>query len=438
MFNYEGKLNDEVLKESIELDYLKRNKNLVVLANLLISEDRNSMISIDGKWGSGKTFFVRQFKYLVENNNTTYNDIFTEKELYTFSSIQKSSLIVYYNAWENDSHRDALESLLYNILDEYPLMKDQVADFDSFKKMLKCFARDFLYSSTNGLLDINNFDKLKSFQDLANEIVTIEEKRIAFNNLIELILGDKKRLILIIDELDRCKPSYAIELLETLKHFYNNDKISIIVSTNNMELTNTIKAYYGLNFDGYAYLSKFYDYIISLDNANIKEYLKNKYNFGIKTWAYHDFSYLIMKYFDFTLRDCNRFITLYNLSKKYIESSEYDYRDRHYIHTCILVPIALALKIKNIYKYDSFVSGKEDSLIIGFLDSFVSDTNFEKWLKELSGVSPDSDYKMKVLDEYHDSFNDEYKYGKYPFFEAISMIGTDLLIDNGYKNKTEK
>ena len=145
-----------------------------------------------------------------------------------------------------------------------------------------------------------------------------------------------------------------------------------------------------------------------------------------------------MKYFDFTLRDCNRFITLYNLSKKYIESSEYDYRDRHYIHTCILVPIALALKIKNIYKYDSFVSGKEDSLIIGFLDSFVSDTNFEKWLKELSGVSPDSDYKMKVLDEYHDSFNDEYKYGKYPFFEAISMIGTDLLIDNGYKNKTEK
>ena len=108
------------------------------------------------------------------------------------------------------------------------------------KKMFKSFCRDFLYSVSGEILDINNFDQINSFDDLAKEITTIEEKKIAFNKLVDEILGDKKRLILIIDELDRCKPTFAVEMLEIIKHFYTNEKITIIVSTNNSELSNSV------------------------------------------------------------------------------------------------------------------------------------------------------------------------------------------------------
>ena len=216
----EGEITNGVLKETIESNVLRRNSKLMMLSNLLSKADKNLIVSIDGRWGSGKTFFVKQFKYLIENiDDYTNNKEFDDYAKKSFRDLRDTSLVVYYNAWENDMHNDALESLMYNIMNEYPSMKDQLADFNSFKEMFMSFARDFVYASSNGILDLDNFQKLESFEDLAKNIKTIEEKKKAFNNLIDCILGNKNRMILIIDELDRCKPSFAVELLETIKHF---------------------------------------------------------------------------------------------------------------------------------------------------------------------------------------------------------------------------
>lgn len=432
MINTEIDLNDELLKQSIEENILNRNSKLVIMSKLLANLTNNVTISIDGRWGTGKTYFVKQFKYVVENiEKYTDNKTFSVEEKVAFNKINNTSLVVYYNAWENDSHTNALESLIYNVLNEYPKMKNQVANFEDFKKVFKNICRDVIYKGTLELLDINHFDELKSFEDLAKEIKTIEEKQKIFNQLIDYILGNKNRLILIIDELDRCKPSFAIELLETIKHFYNNDKITVIVSTNNHELSNTIRNYYGNDFDGYGYLNKFYDSIISLDRVNIKEYLQKKLDFCTKTWAWHDFSYLVMIHYNFSLRECNRYVSLYNMLISYIENDRKFFEDRNYIHTCILIPIALALKIKNIDKYDMFVNKKGERIILDFLENNISNNEkYVSWIKNLSKVSVDGDYKQKVLQTYYEVFDNEYTHFKFPFFDAISMIGTDLLISN--------
>ena len=432
MINTESDLNDELLKQSIEENTLNRNSKLVIMSKLLANLNKNVTISIDGRWGTGKTYFVKQFKYIVEHiENYNDNKIFTAEEKVAFNKIHNSSLVIYYNAWENDSHANALESLIYNILNEYPNMKNQVVDFKDFKKVFKKISRDIIYKGTLELLDINNFDDLNSFEDLSKEITTIEEKKKSFNQLIDCILGEKNRLILMIDELDRCKPSFAIELLETIKHFYNNDKVTVIVSTNNYELSNTIRNYYGNDFDGYGYLNKFYDSIISLDRINIKKYLQMKYNFCTRTWAWHDFSYLVMIHFNFSLRECNRYVSLYNMLISYIENDRKYFEDRNYIHTCILMPIVLALKIKDIDKYNLFINKEGEQIIVDFLDKSVSnDEKYVSWIKELCMVSTDGDYKQKILETYYEVFDNEYKYYKFPFFDAISMLGTDLLISN--------
>ena len=76
-----------------------------------------------------------------------------------------------------------------------------------------------------------------------------------FKELIDEILKDN-RMILIIDEVDRCNPNYATKVLEVIKHFYNLDNITTIIVTNNKELQCTIKQQFGESFDAYNYLNK--------------------------------------------------------------------------------------------------------------------------------------------------------------------------------------
>ena len=112
LIKYELEPNDENLKMTIESDFLKRNSKLMTFAKILSSVSDNLTISIDGRWGSGKTFFVKQFKYLVEHIDD-YGDerILKECDKENFRKLKENNLIVYYNSWQNDMHLNPLESL---------------------------------------------------------------------------------------------------------------------------------------------------------------------------------------------------------------------------------------------------------------------------------------------------------------------------------------
>ena len=89
-------------------------------------------------------------------------------------------------------------------------------------------------------MSAEKIDRIKTFNDLSDEINTYEERKSLFEKLVNKILSGK-RMILIVDELDRCNPYYATKLLETIKHFYNLSNVTVIIASNNKELQNTIK-----------------------------------------------------------------------------------------------------------------------------------------------------------------------------------------------------
>lgn len=69
----------------------------------------------------------------------------------------------------------------------------------------------------------------------------------------------KAPLFILVDELDRCRPTYAISLLERTKHLFEADGVAFIFATDSGQLQHTVRGVYGGDFDGKKYLSRFFD-----------------------------------------------------------------------------------------------------------------------------------------------------------------------------------
>ena len=87
-------------------------------------------------------------------------------------------------------------------------------------------------------------------------------------------------VMVLVDELDRCRPSYAIEMLEVIKHFFNTKNFVFVVATDTQQLENSIKAVYGEKFDSSVYLRRFFDRKAELSEPDIAYYLE-KHDFTI-------------------------------------------------------------------------------------------------------------------------------------------------------------
>lgn len=385
MEKFELELTEENIAKTIKDDLINNNKKLFSLIDLVSNIEDNMIVCIDGERGSGKTFLVSQFKYLVDKND--YSE-FSLKDITkeNLEKIRSNNVVVYYDAWKNDSHKDAFQSIIYNILNEFSKYKKIVPKHNTIRNFISDAFLNFFEKST---FDIINFDKITTFEDLAEQIVTEEEKKEKFKELINKIFGEK-RLILIIDEIDRCNPLYATKILETVKHFYDLENITVIVVANNKELVNTIKKQYGYNFDAYAYLNKFYDFIITLDNKNNINYSKKYLEFSERTYLPHNVAFVMFKKYNFSYRECNRYKTMYNMVKKYIEADKSkQFNESEYtIAYSILLPIILALKIKDIEKYTNVLNGDEriiKEMIEYLIDEFKNDKEIgDNWIAEIT------------------------------------------------------
>ena len=114
---------------------------------------------------------------------------------------------------------------------------------------------------TNGQQDIR--ETLEKFKKtLAETAGTLAEK------------NEQRPLVIIIDELDRCRPSYAIELLEIAKHFFSVDHIVFVLAINLSELSHSVQAVYGEEFNARGYLERFFDVDFKLPDADRKRFIQ--------------------------------------------------------------------------------------------------------------------------------------------------------------------
>lgn len=438
MKSLELKPNKEILLETLEKNIIGRNTEIINFIRLLDSIKSNFSIAIDNDWGTGKTFFVKEVKMILD----AYNEHSYDYELSNLERIKNVidiknidlHLAVYYNAWENDNQKSPLLSLIYEIIKVAKIDTNKTDISINKEKIIKdglsAIVKHFSGIDIKELLKCVETEAKDIFKEIKGQKSTKEQVDNILNNL---LLEHGERLVIFIDELDRCRPTFAVELLEQIKHYFDNDKITFVFSTNIKQLQYTIKKYYGEAFEAKRYLDKFFDLTILLNEINVIEYF-NFVNENSRGDMYDYVCKEIVKEYNFTLRDVIKFvqinkICIENLRKTKNEYLYFDEKNIRYVLTYVL-PIVIGLKIKRYDQYEDFITGKDSTPLITILSksewiSYGIDKLFsenEKSSKDINIIKEKLElmYKAIFIEEYIDKHSIEI--GKLEFTKETRKI----------------
>ncbi len=417
-------LTDEQILEHLRNNTILRNNQLSMLVKLLNSLKENTVLAIDGAWGSGKTVFVKQLLMLSNDTIKKYGHNTLDET--AISILRKKQKTFYFNAWEYDYLGDALSAMLLRLIadDDGGLTRGSIE-----KAISMINASAGLKNVTHGFIDIDNktkkADLVKSVKDQVN-------RHNAVNEFIDKLKGDSERLVFVIDELDRCRPSFAVELLEVIKHYFMRDDVTFIITTNINQLSHTIKKYYGSSFDGYAYLNKFFDFIFGLRKVGIEEYARVALDWDVQYGIVADrVACDAIKYYGFEMREINSYRSSLLIVIRFL-ARDNNWDESQYPVQLIFVPLALALRIKDGALYKQFISGHGEDILRSFATDTRSAFNYaNRIISNRQGLSQEQT-KEEVIEalvaEYKNLFipGDEVQSNRklQDFYEAISLIGS--------------
>lgn len=390
---------DENLVLTIKEDLLDRNSELNSFCHLLSNHNSINSIALDGRWGSGKTFFVKQCALLINAKNSLSNidkDIAESilkvaKQSNSFEGLTDNKLLaVYFDAWENDSNEDPVLALIYRIVQQLDLKTDGF-DLNHLAHILGTIGDAItgrpITTVFECLNEKNILDEIRKHEDLETTIKKFFE---------EVLFEKAEQLIIFVDELDRCRPSYAVQLLERVEHYFINDRITFVFSVNLEQLQHTIKNFYGNDFDACRYLDRFFDLRVTLPQINMEQYYRSLKLFDSNRII--DVLKHIQKTYNLSLRElCKINDVVHELCLKNNYTGIQDFMFKYIVTLC------LTLKITDISLHDDFINGKNDQPLLDLYDNDFGDSICEMLLNNdeelgdlitINGARLESDEKV--------------------------------------------
>lgn len=250
-------------------DLLSRKGSSAQLSELVEKIEDPLVIALNGSWGSGKSFFLKSWvgAHTLENSGTANT--------------------VYFDAFGADYLDDPLLALTSTISDRFQKDEKTKGIWDKAKDaaavLWRPAARIGLAVASAGATEAAGAitdGAIAAAKDIANDkIVDFWKKEdgrkgamLAFTEALEELtapIGDEepKKLVVVVDELDRCRPDYALSVLEVIKHFFAVPNVHFVLGVNLTELANTIRARYGAGVDAHSYLQKFISVTIELPQS---------------------------------------------------------------------------------------------------------------------------------------------------------------------------
>jgi hypothetical protein len=281
-FNWnEPKTIDE---QEFSTDNLDRAKYATYLTSLIKAKGgteknnlSNYVLNLDAEWGAGKTYFLKRWSEDLKGNHP----------------------VVYIDAWAIDYLEAPLMTVLSEIIEQLKLQTDKLDPDETQRKLngvIKAAAprigsalmkrylgfdfnifdsaepEDGTFSGSGKEVDFSKAGE-KVLEVFCKEVTDSKESvktlKLAIQSWVEYVvehpvnnmntIKNSYPAFIFIDELDRCKPTYAVEMLEAIKHVFDIPGLAFVVATNTTQLSHTVKAVYGSEFNAEVYLSRFFD-----------------------------------------------------------------------------------------------------------------------------------------------------------------------------------
>lgn len=205
------------------LDCFESTKDFAkALKNDIDTKETPHSLLLSADYGMGKTFFSTRFTQYLRN--------------YKYD-------VIYFSVWENDYMQEpflAFSKVIINYIHNKFKAEKYKANatklFTTTEKIIEAFS-----FSTGIGVSISTDKLINAFKDKVDPMVEFRKQMKSFINKIP-----KKKLIIIVDELDRCRPDYAMKTLECIKHFFDIEGLFVILPTNKEALNDCIKSLYGI------------------------------------------------------------------------------------------------------------------------------------------------------------------------------------------------
>ena len=247
------------------------------------------VLNLNAEWGAGKTTFLKCW----------YNEL------------KQDHPVIYFDAWKSDFTQDAMTALIdcfhaqlaNPIRENKELINELFSKGSHFvKKAIPSLVVGYLKHKTGTENDASLFeeatdtfgidiaekeagDALKSVLsevlEQRKKVDGIEEFKKALSEIAKEYVAVSANsespksfpVYVLIDELDRCRPTYAIEVIETVKHLFNIENFVFVIATDTRQLQHSIKSVYGSGFNANMYLSRFFDQSITLPLPELDVFL---------------------------------------------------------------------------------------------------------------------------------------------------------------------
>lgn len=253
-------------------DFMDRKPSSDFLKTYILANDIK-VLNVNSPWGAGKSFFLERWR----------------------AELSKEHVCVFFNAWETDYSAEPLLALITCIEQQTKDELDVTASVAGKRAVdlgasilrkaapliAKGLVRKYVGVELDDLIGEGSADDASDaagslvaslIEDQAKTTKQVEDFKSAVAERLSAAADNnnlKKPAFIFIDELDRCRPTYAIELLERIKHFFELEGCKFIIASDSKQLAHSIRAVYGQGFSSERYLNRFFDAEFNLDNSNI-------------------------------------------------------------------------------------------------------------------------------------------------------------------------
>ena len=243
-------------------DALNRRPECEYLRDAILAAQTPCTLAINASWGAGKTVFLQMLREECKAAGMS---------------------CVYFDAWKNDFHSDALPPMIGQIEMQMQGKRELPAELiDAGRELCRKAPLAALAATLGVVGDAATGGAATAIKEIASIAKTMGKesdavaeyvaRQKAMDNFRQALgefaapkSGESKPLVFFVDELDRCRPVFAVEVLEKIKHVFDVPGVFFVIAVNKEELQKILLSVYG-DIDAAVYLRRLFDFEFILEN----------------------------------------------------------------------------------------------------------------------------------------------------------------------------